>query len=90
MASSSFSSAFIVLLGMTYLLVASKAQLTPNFYSSSCPQLFCTVRSVVESAIMKEARMGASLLRLFFHDCFVNVNIAFFLCFSLNIHIKSH
>ncbi|KAJ8424582.1 hypothetical protein Cgig2_002594 [Carnegiea gigantea] len=72
MASSSFSSAFIVLLGMTYLLVASKAQLTPNFYSYSCPQLFCTVRSVVESAIMKEARMGASLLRLFFHDCFVN------------------
>ncbi|KAJ8424579.1 hypothetical protein Cgig2_002591 [Carnegiea gigantea] len=72
MASSSFSSAFVVLLGMTYLLVASKAQLTPNFYSHSCPQLFCTVRSVVESAIMKEARMGASLLRLFFHDCFVN------------------
>ncbi|XLU34791.1 hypothetical protein S245_070857, partial [Arachis hypogaea] len=48
------------------------AQLSTNFYSSSCPKLFSTVRSTVQSAISKEARMGASLLRLFFHDCFVN------------------
>jgi len=48
------------------------AQLSTNFYSSSCPKLFSTVKSTVQSAISKEARMGASLLRLFFHDCFVN------------------
>lgn len=72
----SSSSSSIALLAVIYLLVAStgtsNAQLTTNFYSSSCPQLFPTVRSVVQSAIKKETRMGASLLRLFFHDCFVN------------------
>lgn len=59
---------FVVLLG----LEGSNAQLTTNFYSSSCPNLLPTVKSVVQSAVAKEARMGASLLRLFFHDCFVN------------------
>jgi hypothetical protein len=29
---------------------------------------------VVQNAVSKERRLGASLLRLFFHDCFVNVN----------------
>ncbi|KAI6670214.1 hypothetical protein NL676_005099 [Syzygium grande] len=44
----------------------------PNFYSKTCPNVYATIKSQVQSAINKEARMGASLLRLFFHDCFVN------------------
>ncbi|XP_074573490.1 peroxidase 4-like [Curcuma longa] len=49
------------------------AQLSSSsFYSSSCPNLFSTVKPIVQSAISREKRMGASLLRLFFHDCFVN------------------
>ncbi|KAL5075313.1 hypothetical protein RYX36_014297 [Vicia faba] len=51
---------------------SANANLSTNFYSSSCPQLFSTVKSTVQSAISKEARIGASILRLFFHDCFVN------------------
>ncbi|GMH05049.1 hypothetical protein Nepgr_006889 [Nepenthes gracilis] len=51
---------------------SSNAQLSTNFYSKSCPDLFASIKPVVQSAINKEARMGASLLRLFFHDCFVN------------------
>ncbi|XP_024019551.1 peroxidase 4 [Morus notabilis] len=31
-----------------------------------------TIKSIVEAAVEKEGRMGASLLRLQFHDCFVN------------------
>ncbi|XP_057789568.1 peroxidase P7-like [Salvia miltiorrhiza] len=54
------------------LVTSSSAQLSTDFYSKSCPNLFNTVKSAVHSAIQKEARMGASLLRLFFHDCFVN------------------
>ncbi|KAK2391014.1 peroxidase P7 [Trifolium repens] len=50
----------------------ANAQLSTNFYSSSCPKLSSTVQSTVKSAITKEARIGASILRLFFHDCFVN------------------
>ncbi|KAG8471397.1 hypothetical protein CXB51_036238 [Gossypium anomalum] len=51
---------------------STNAKLSTNFYSKSCPNLLPTVKFIVHSAIMKEARMGASLLRLFFHDCFVN------------------
>nr|ADN96693.1 peroxidase 6 [Rubia cordifolia] len=56
------------------LLVSSNtsAQLSENYYYSACPKLYSTVKSTVQSAIAKETRMGASLLRLFFHDCFVN------------------
>lgn len=54
---------------------STNAQLSTNFYSKTCPKLFPTVKSTVQSAIAKEARMGASLLRLFFHDCFVSVHI---------------
>ncbi|KAH7672494.1 Class I peroxidase protein [Dioscorea alata] len=73
MASSSSSMAVIVSMALLLLLVkSSSAQLSTNFYSSSCPKLFSTVKSGVQSAISAEKRMGASLLRLFFHDCFVN------------------
>ncbi|GLT88544.1 hypothetical protein SLE2022_065640 [Rubroshorea leprosula] len=70
MASSSCS--FVTLAVLVLLFGSTSAQLSTNFYSSSCPKLFSTVKSTVQSAISKEARMGASLLRLFFHDCFVN------------------
>lgn len=61
----------IILVVITMLSGNSSAQLSTNFYSKSCPKLFGTVKSVVKSAVNKEKRMGASLLRLHFHDCFV-------------------
>ncbi|KAI3821005.1 hypothetical protein L1987_08561 [Smallanthus sonchifolius] len=45
--------------------------LSPGFYSQSCPQANDIVMSVLKSAISKDPRMAASLLRLHFHDCFV-------------------
>ncbi|KAG9445464.1 hypothetical protein H6P81_016804 [Aristolochia fimbriata] len=48
------------------------AQLSTTFYSTSCPNVASIVKNVVDDAIEKETRMGASLLRLHFHDCFVN------------------
>ncbi|XP_024519392.1 peroxidase P7-like [Selaginella moellendorffii] len=56
------------------LLVTQKpvtAQLSPLFYARSCPNLQALVRRVVQQAVFQEPRMAASLLRLFFHDCFV-------------------
>lgn len=62
-----------LLLLLLFLVGGSTAQLSPqSFYSKSCPNLLPTVKNVVQAAIQKEARMGASILRLFFHDCFVN------------------
>ncbi|XP_024523223.1 peroxidase P7 [Selaginella moellendorffii] len=46
--------------------------LVPGFYHSTCPQLQDIVQAGVEKAVENETRMAASLLRLHFHDCFVN------------------
>ncbi|KAG9449966.1 hypothetical protein H6P81_009931 [Aristolochia fimbriata] len=62
-----------VLLVMTTLFSSpASAQLSVSFYGSTCPSVFDTVRASVRAAINRETRMGASLIRLFFHDCFVN------------------
>lgn len=57
------------------LFTMSSAQLSANFYSSSCPNALSIINSAVKSAVQSEARMGASLLRLHFHDCFVNASL---------------
>ncbi|KAL6326437.1 hypothetical protein AAG906_008299 [Vitis piasezkii] len=72
MASPSSYMAVVTMALLILFLGSSTAQLSTNYYAQSCPKLFPTVKSAVKSAIAKEARMGASLLRLFFHDCFVN------------------
>ncbi|ERN04095.1 hypothetical protein AMTR_s00077p00014810 [Amborella trichopoda] len=54
------------------LSAASYAQLSSTFYNSSCPNALSTIQTAVRSAVNNESRMGASLLRLHFHDCFVN------------------
>nr|GLL33456.1 peroxidase 4-like isoform X5 [Ipomoea trifida] len=61
----------VIALIISILSGSTSAQLSTNFYSKSCPNLLATVKSVVKSAVNKEKRMGASLLRLHFHDCFV-------------------
>ncbi|CAK9179712.1 unnamed protein product [Ilex paraguariensis] len=47
-------------------------QLNYNFYDGSCPNLSMTVRWGVWAAFQNDTRIAASLLRLHFHDCFVN------------------
>ncbi|XP_008782624.3 peroxidase 4-like [Phoenix dactylifera] len=69
---SSTTMASLALALVLLFLGSSSAQLSTNFYSKTCPNLFSTVQPVIQSAISSEKRMGASILRLFFHDCFVN------------------
>ncbi|XP_020167322.1 peroxidase N [Aegilops tauschii subsp. strangulata] len=47
-------------------------ELTSDFYDWTCPGVYDVVQQQVFSAMREEPRMGASLLRLHFHDCFVN------------------
>ncbi|XP_050210797.1 peroxidase 2-like [Mercurialis annua] len=46
--------------------------LSSTYYSKICPKALPTIKQLIEAAVYKEPRMGASLLRLHFHDCFVN------------------
>nr|GME12812.1 cationic peroxidase 1-like [Ipomoea batatas] len=68
--SSMYNVALILLL--SFLLGMSSAQLSEDFYEKSCPKALFIIKSGVRSAVRAEPRMGASLLRLHFHDCFVN------------------
>lgn len=52
--------------------LSSYAQLTPTFYDASCPNVTSIVRGVIQDALLSDPRIGASLIRLHFHDCFVN------------------
>lgn len=62
-----------VMLWMMMSNMQTDAQLTSTFYDSSCPNALSTIRSAVRTVIAKERRMAASLIRLHFHDCFVQV-----------------
>lgn len=47
------------------------AQLSSTFYDKTCPNALTTIRSSIRTAVSRERRMAASLIRLHFHDCFV-------------------
>ncbi|MBA0852752.1 hypothetical protein Goshw_009375 [Gossypium schwendimanii] len=49
----------------------SKAQLTPTFYDETCPNVTAIIRDGLVNASFSDPRIGASLIRLHFHDCFV-------------------
>ncbi|XP_062190660.1 peroxidase 2-like [Phragmites australis] len=65
------SASFLGFLVLVALASAASAQLSSTFYDTSCPNALSTIKSAVTAAVQQEARMGASLLRLHFHDCFV-------------------
>ncbi|MED6211053.1 hypothetical protein PIB30_069875 [Stylosanthes scabra] len=61
---------FVVLLFI--LPLASMAQLRVNFYGPSCPRAEAIVRQVVQKHFNADKTITGGLLRLQFHDCFVN------------------
>ncbi|XP_061346175.1 cationic peroxidase 1-like [Gastrolobium bilobum] len=77
MASSSLSLSFpcfklkFWLTFITCLIGLTSAQLSTKFYDKKCPKALRIINKAVGDAVNKERRMGASLLRLHFHDCFV-------------------
>ncbi|GMY28938.1 peroxidase N-like [Fagus crenata] len=63
---------YSLILAFFMLFLVARSQLTTDFYNTTCPTLLTIVRKEVQNAIKTEMRMAASLLRLHFHDCFVN------------------
>ncbi|CAM0904656.1 unnamed protein product [Alopecurus aequalis] len=52
-------------------LPPAAGMLFPEFYEHTCPQLQEVVGAIVAKEHAKDPRMAASLVRLHFHDCFV-------------------
>ncbi|GAY50003.1 hypothetical protein CUMW_123350 [Citrus unshiu] len=61
-----------IFLFLALMFGASNAQLSSTFYATTCPNVSSIVRGVVEQARNNDARIGARLIRVHFHDCFVN------------------
>ncbi|XXG40815.1 hypothetical protein AAC387_Pa01g1440 [Persea americana] len=70
--SSTITPTLLIVFLMLCLSTTVTSQLTSDFYATTCPTLLQIVRRQVKTAIKNEMRMAASLLRLHFHDCFVN------------------
>ncbi|XP_021815156.1 peroxidase 11 [Prunus avium] len=52
-------------------LHASEPPLTLEYYASACPNLFEIVKKEMECAVLSDPRNAALIVRLHFHDCFV-------------------
>ncbi|XP_057507438.1 peroxidase 11 [Actinidia eriantha] len=56
---------------LSFGLQASEPSLTLNYYESNCPNVLEIVRKEMECAVLSDPRNAALILRLHFHDCFV-------------------
>ena len=63
----------LFLLFLLHITIAAAAQLRPDIYLPTCPNAESIVRNVMKKALIREPRSVASVMRLQFHDCFVNV-----------------
>ncbi|KAG8382737.1 hypothetical protein BUALT_Bualt05G0108400 [Buddleja alternifolia] len=69
-----FNTLFTLAIISLLLLISNvpcEAQLSPTFYDTTCPNAATIIRTSIRRAISAERRMAASLIRLHFHDCFV-------------------
>lgn len=68
---------YISILMVTITMLSQNAEgqggLKTGFYSSSCPDAEAIVRSSVKYYHDNDPSIAAGVLRLFFHDCFVQV-----------------
>ncbi|KAK9138334.1 hypothetical protein Sjap_008928 [Stephania japonica] len=64
------SSFLLSSLFLVAMMVVSSG-LTVDFYKETCPSAEDVIRETVNKALQKDAGLGAGLIRMHFHDCFV-------------------
>lgn len=64
----------VVLFLLIELLISGAEALSMDYYMMSCPFMDQIVSNTVNQALRQDPTLAAGLLRLHFHDCFVQVN----------------
>lgn len=62
-----------MLLFVALAFTANGAKLSARYYDKTCPNVQRVVRSVMARNVAGQPGIAPAVLRLFFHDCFVNV-----------------
>lgn len=62
----------MAMVAMSAIGAAEAQPLRKDFYDKSCQQIFSIVKAGIKKAVKTDKRMAASIVRLHFHDCFVN------------------
>ncbi|XP_042487354.1 peroxidase 17-like [Macadamia integrifolia] len=57
---------------MMMMILATATELRQGYYTETCPGAESVVRQVMKKAMKRDPRSAASVMRLQFHDCFVN------------------
>jgi peroxidase len=69
------AAAAVVLVAVAAIpLPSAEAKLSPDYYRSTCPDVEAIVRAVVAKKVNETFVTVPATLRLFFHDCFVEVS----------------
>ncbi|TVU46883.1 hypothetical protein EJB05_06455, partial [Eragrostis curvula] len=77
MATTGTASKMPIFVGFTLVLLAGACQASPyyplqmGYYHDKCPQAEAIAKAVIEKAICKNPGNGAAVIRMLFHDCFV-------------------
>ncbi|XP_004289301.1 PREDICTED: peroxidase 17-like [Fragaria vesca subsp. vesca] len=62
----------LLIIFLLHMTTGATADLRTGYYSGVCPKAESIVRDVMKKALIREPRSLASVMRLQFHDCFVN------------------
>ncbi|KAJ9709612.1 hypothetical protein PVL29_001209 [Vitis rotundifolia] len=67
----SFGACIFVAVLIILFYMPCEVQLSSSFYDNTCPNALSTIRTATRKAVSRERRMAASLIRLHFHDYYV-------------------
>ncbi|KAI3789017.1 hypothetical protein L2E82_01801 [Cichorium intybus] len=62
----------LVLLLATFTTLARGQRTRVGFYRATCPRVESIVQSAVQTAVQSNPAIAPGLLRMYFHDCFIN------------------